>query len=100
MNYMNMIQNMNIPPVQMEIINHLINQNLNMQKQIEKNNILIQKIINSSQNNSNLQGLNINNSQNNNSGNEFDPFPGYIGKRTNICFETQAGLKKNIACSL
>ena len=98
-NMNNMIQNMNIDPNQMEIINHLMNQNKFMQNQIEMNNMLIQKIIQNNllkNNNNNFQGIKHNIFQNNNLNNPNDFFPGYVGKRTNVSFETGAG-KKNIA---
>lgn len=38
--------NMNQNPNKMEIINHLTNQNMIMQQQIQQNNILIQKLMN------------------------------------------------------
>ena len=41
--------NMNISPDKREIINHLTNQNILMQEQIQRNNILIQKLMNEPQ---------------------------------------------------
>ena len=49
--------NMNISPDKMEKINHLTNQNMIMQQQIQQNNILIQKLMSESQQNQNLQNV-------------------------------------------
>ena len=50
MNYFNQMGNyMNLDPNKMEIINHLTNQNMKMQEQIQLNNFLIQKLMNESQ---------------------------------------------------
>ena len=40
---------MNISPDKMEMINHLTNQSMIMQQQIQQNNILIQKLMSESQ---------------------------------------------------
>ena len=50
MNYFGQMgTNMNISPDKREIINHLTNQNMLMQEQIQRNNILIQKLMNEPQ---------------------------------------------------
>ena len=60
MNYFGQMgNNMNKDPNKMEIINHLTNQNMMMQEQIERNKILIEKLRNEQQPSQNNGFINI-----------------------------------------